>query len=55
MVVAVMLAHSHDIGALGPGGGWKIELPALYFLGAVAVALLGAGRYSVSRGRGRWD
>jgi len=55
MVVATLLAHSGDILALGGSGGWKVELQMLYLFGAVAVALLGAGRYSVSRGNGRWD
>jgi putative oxidoreductase len=55
MLVAVLLAHSGDIVRLGRHGEWAIELQMLYMLGAVAIALLGAGKYSVSRGRGRWD
>jgi putative oxidoreductase len=35
------------------GGGWGIEREAFYFLTALAVVSLGAGRYSVSRGKGR--
>lgn len=55
MVVAVALVHSGDVLHLGKSGGWAIELPALYALGALALALLGAGRYSLSRGAGKWD
>ncbi len=55
MVVATLLAHSGDIFELGRHGGWAIELPMLYMFGAITIALLGAGRYSVSRGRGTWD
>jgi putative oxidoreductase len=55
MVVAVALAHRGDVLSLGPHGGWDIELQALYLFGAVAIALLGSGRWSVSRGAGRWD
>ena len=55
MLAAVLLAHSGDIFALSKGGAWKIELQMLYFFGSLSVALLGAGRYSLSRGRGRWD
>ena len=55
MLAAVLLAHSSDIFAFSRSGAWKIELPMLYFFGALAVAMLGAGRYSLSRGRGRWD
>jgi putative oxidoreductase len=35
------------------GGGWAIELEALILLTALAVFLLGSGRYRV--GRGMWD
>ena len=55
MLVAVLLAHSGDIFALSKSGAWKIELLMLYFFGALSVALLGAGRYSLSRGHSRWD
>jgi putative oxidoreductase len=55
MVVAVWLAHSGDVFTLGQGGKWGIELQALFGFGAVAIALLGAGRYSASRGKGKWD
>ncbi len=55
MVVAVSLAHTADLFQLGKGGGYALELQALYGFGALAIALLGAGRYSVSRGLGRWD
>ena len=53
MVVAVALAHPGDL--LEIRGAWGVELQALFFFGAVAVAFLGAGRYSASRGRGRLD
>jgi putative oxidoreductase len=55
MVVVIFLAHSGDVFTLGSAGQWKIELPMMYLLGGVAIALLGAGRCSVSRGRGRFD
>lgn len=55
MVVAIALSSPADIGRLSPTGGWAVELPMLYLLGAVAIALLGAGRFAVSRGKGRWD
>jgi len=31
---------------LGPMGGWKSELEGLYFFGAIALILLGGGRYA---------
>jgi len=47
MIVALMLAHAAEIFKLGEQGGWAIELQALYLFGAIAIALLGAGRLSV--------
>ena len=55
MAMAVWLAHPADIGVLKPSGGWGVELDALFFLGACAVALFGSGTYSVSRGSGALD
>jgi len=55
MAMAIYLSHADQVIELGRAGGWSIELPALYLFGAVAVALLGPGRYSVSRGVGRFD
>jgi putative oxidoreductase len=55
MVVALMLVHTGDLFNLSKSGGWAIELQAMYLLGALAVALLGAGRYSVGGVRGRWN
>jgi len=54
MIVAVWLAHAGQLFALGKAGGYALELQALYFFGAVAVALLGPGHYSLSRGKGRF-
>lgn len=47
MAVAIALAHSGDVFSLGEHGGWAIELQMLYLLGAVAIALLGAGRFAI--------
>lgn len=48
MLFAIFLAHSQQIFTLSDrGGGWAIELQGLFLFGAIAVALLGAGRYSV--------
>jgi putative oxidoreductase len=33
------------------GGGWSIELEAFYLLGALALFLLGGGRYAIAGGR----
>lgn len=47
MVVAIGLAHMGDILKLGDHGQWAVELQMFYLFTAVAIALLGAGRYSV--------
>lgn len=54
MLVAVWLSHTADVFGLGKGGGYALELQALYGIGAVVIALLGPGRLSLSRGKGRW-
>ena len=55
MVVAVLLVHAGQLATLTPNGGWALELQALYLVGALAVALLGAGRISVGGAQGRWN
>lgn len=51
MVVAIMMAHSADIFTVNAmTGGWTIELPMLYLLGAAVLCLTGAGKYAVTRG-----
>lgn len=48
MVFAFGLAHSHELLALGRSGGWALELQGMFLAVAVAVALLGPGRYAVN-------
>lgn len=48
MAAAVWLAHPTDIYKLNQGGGWAVELQALYFFGALAVFFLGGGKHGVS-------
>lgn len=55
MVVAVMLAHASELAQLNNQGGWALELQGMYLFGAIAVALLGAGRYSVGGMNGKWN
>ena len=47
MVVAVLLAHSGDLLHLGKGGGYALELQALYLAGALAIVSLGSGQIAV--------
>lgn len=55
MLVAIMLAHSHQVFSVGSMGGWAIELQGLFLFGCFSVALLGAGRYSVAGKHGSWN
>jgi putative oxidoreductase len=55
MVVAVLLAHTGQLFTIAKSGGYGLELQAMYLFAAISVALLGAGRYSVSGARGRWN
>ncbi|GAB1595325.1 DoxX family protein [Lysobacter sp. PAGU 2638] len=48
MVVAVLLVHMGQIGSFNDQGGWALELQAMYLVSALALALLGPGRFSVN-------
>jgi putative oxidoreductase len=52
MVVAVLMVHSGQLGEFTKTGGWALELQGFYFFTAVAIALLGAGRFSIGGERG---
>lgn len=47
MIVALLLAHSHELLALNGTGGWAIELQAFYLLTALVLLLIGPGRYTL--------
>ncbi|MGH9875405.1 MAG: DoxX family protein [Pyrinomonadaceae bacterium] len=53
MVVAVMLAHAHQLFTMSKTGGWALELQGIFFFAALAIALLGAGRLSMGGINGR--
>ncbi|HMN83501.1 MAG TPA: DoxX family protein [Burkholderiaceae bacterium] len=53
MAFAVALAHGNQLLSLTKQGGWALELQGLFFFGALAVMLLGAGRYSLGGAEGR--
>jgi putative oxidoreductase len=55
MIVAVLLVHTGQFFTLDKTGGWALELQGMYFFAAVAVALLGAGRYSLGGSAGRYN
>jgi putative oxidoreductase len=55
MIVAVLLVHVSQLFTLADTGGWALELQGMYFFAALAVALLGAGRYSLGGAAGRYN
>ncbi len=55
MIVAVLLAHTSMFFTLNDTGGWALELQGMYFFSAVAIALLGAGRFSIGGSNGRFN
>ncbi len=49
MLAAIYLAQWRDLLHLGAHGGWAVELPLFYLGTAIAVMLLGSGRYAILR------
>ena len=49
MLFAFGLAHMSQLSQLNDQGGWALELQGMYLAAAVALALLGPGRYAVNQ------
>lgn len=49
MLFAIGLAHMNDLFAIGKTGGWALELQGMFLFTAIAIALIGPGRYSINR------
>ncbi len=47
MIMAIVLAHTSHFFALDGHGGWSVELPMFFLLGAACITLLGSGRYAI--------
>ena len=48
MLFALGLVHTGQLFSLAKSGGWALELQGMYLAAALAVALLGPGRYSLN-------
>ncbi len=48
MLFALLLAHMGEIASLNAQGGWAIELQAMFLFSAVAVALIGPGKFAIN-------
>jgi putative oxidoreductase len=55
MIVAILLVHTKQFLTMSESGGWALELQGMYFFAAIALALLGAGRYSIGGRVGKWN
>ena len=55
MLVALVVGHPRELFQMTDHGGLLLEVQWLYFAGALTVALIGAGRFSVAGTRGRWN
>jgi putative oxidoreductase len=55
MIVAVLLAHTSQFFTINETGGWSLELQGMYFFTALAIVLLGAGRYCVGGTAGKFN
>lgn len=48
MVFAIAIAHRPDVFKLGEQGGWSLELQGMYLMTAIALALMGPGRFGIN-------
>ncbi|CAM3405991.1 Thiosulfate dehydrogenase [quinone] large subunit [Bordetella sputigena] len=55
MLVAFSLVHTAQLFQLNGQGGWQLELQGMYLFTAIAIALMGAGRFSVGGAGGRFN
>jgi putative oxidoreductase len=56
MIVAIVLARTPELFQVYERtGGYALEAEAFFLFGAVAIALLGGGKYSLADGRERWN
>ena len=49
MMVAIYLTQMGAFLTLGAHGAWALEVPMFYLMTAIAIVLLGSGKYAVSR------
>lgn len=55
LIVAVLLTRGGNVWHLDGSGAWSIQVEALFGLGGLAIALLGAGKYSVTGATGKFN
>src|SRR5512143_3212115 len=48
MLFAFALVHSADLTSLNENGGWALELQGMFLFSAVALVLMGPGRFGIN-------
>ncbi|WP_129643001.1 DoxX family protein [Peristeroidobacter agariperforans] len=48
MLFAIALVHQAELTVIGKTGGWALELQGMFLFTAIALALLGPGRFSLN-------
>ena len=49
MIFAIVLVHQAEFFTLGKQGGWALELQGMFLFTALALVLIGPGRYAITR------
>jgi putative oxidoreductase len=55
MLSSILIGHRDIAFSRNDFGGWMIELNVFFMMAALAVFFSGAGKYSLSKGVGKWD
>lgn len=55
LLMAVILVAHTRLFTVSAGGGWGVELEAMFFFGGLAVFFFGAGRFSIGGEKGFWN
>ena len=55
MLASILIAHTDIVFKLNDYGAWMIELNVFYTMTAIVIFFLGAGKYSISKGIGKWQ
>jgi len=48
MLFAIGLVHMAELFKAGEHGGWAVEMQGMYLVTALALALMGPGRFSIN-------
>ena len=55
MLMSILIAHPDIMFSINDYGGWMIETNVLYMMTAVVLFFTGAGKYSLSGAKGKWE